>query len=150
MALGDTPTSTDSEPSTPRTATWTPADPNCPAFFPPTPVAPMSNPNPTPPTTTTMTDAQLMRLLHTVSSQSMATPVNPPPNSRVGGTNAVGFWTGKGAQGLGSNPKSSLCMRVFKENELKAYQALNTMEEKCKGGLQAKGALIFGLPGKTR
>jgi hypothetical protein len=40
-------------------------------------------------------------------------------------------------------------MRSFKGNELKAYQALNVMGEKCKGGLQAKGAIIFGLPGKN-
>jgi hypothetical protein len=61
----------------------------------------------------------------------------------------VGSRTGRGAQGLGANPKSGLWMRSFKGNELKAYQALNSVEEKCKAGLQAKGTLVFGLPGKT-
>jgi hypothetical protein len=40
-------------------------------------------------------------------------------------------------------------MRSFQGNELKAYQAINVVEEKCKGGLQAKGGIVFGLPGET-
>jgi hypothetical protein len=40
-------------------------------------------------------------------------------------------------------------MRFFKGSELKAFQALNAIEEKCKAGLQSKGTLVFGLQGET-
>jgi hypothetical protein len=40
-------------------------------------------------------------------------------------------------------------MRFFKSSKLKAFQALNVIEDKCKAGLQAKGTLVCGLPGKT-
>jgi hypothetical protein len=112
-----------------------------------------TNPNPTaagganPNTPVMMTTAQILQSL---GAQANATTANPTPIPRVGGTNNVGAWTGNGAQGLGTTPKGSLCMRSFTNgNELKAYQAVNVVEEKCKGGLQAKGAIVFGLPGKT-
>ena len=46
-------------------------------------------------------------------------------------------------------PASGNCMRYFKGNELKAFQALQSVEDKCKAGLQAKGTLVFGLQGET-
>ena len=46
-------------------------------------------------------------------------------------------------------PTSGNCMRYFKGNELKAFQALQSVEEKCKAGLQSKGTLVFGLQGET-
>jgi hypothetical protein len=157
MTLGDTPTSTDSDPSTPRTPAWTPTNPNGPAFFPPTPRMSTggSNPIPTaagganPDVPVMMSTAQLLQILQSISSQSNAATTTTTPNTRVGRTNNMGAWTGNGAQGLRTNPKGSLCMRSFKGNQLKVYQAMNVMEEKCKGGLQAKGAIVFGLPGET-
>jgi hypothetical protein len=40
-------------------------------------------------------------------------------------------------------------MRYFKGNELKAFQALQSIEDKCKAGLEAKSTLVFGLQGET-
>jgi hypothetical protein len=106
------------------------------------------NPNPANGAPVITTDAQLMQILLSVD-QGTTTTRNSPPNLRVGGSNAVESWTVKGAQGLRTNPKSGMCMRSLKGNELKAYQALNNVEEKCKGGSQSKGTSAFGLPGES-
>ena len=101
------------------------------------------------PSNVALTDAQFQALIGTLSSQGSTVASTTPVKPRVGGTSPVGSWTGKGAQGLGMQPKSGLCMRFFKGNELKAFQALNAIEEKCKAGLEAKGTLVFGLAGET-
>ena len=95
------------------------------------------------PSNVSLTDAQFQALIGTLSSQGSTVASTTPVKPRVGGTSPVGSWTGKGAQGLGMQPKSGLCMRFFKGNELKAFQALNAIEEKCKAGLEAKGTLVF-------
>jgi len=96
----------------------------------------------------TLTDAQFQALLGALSNQSTAATATTPNKPRVGGSSPVGLWTGEGAQGLGMQPTSGNCMRYFKGNELKAFQALQSVEKECKAGLQGKGALVFGLQGE--
>ena len=96
-----------------------------------------------------LSDAQFQTLLGTLSTQSTTATATTPNKPRIGGTSPVGFWTGNGAQKLGMQPTSGNCMRYFKGNELKAFQALQSIEDKCKAGLQAKGTLVFGLQGET-
>jgi hypothetical protein len=151
MTQGNTPTSQgNSPPSSP--SAWSPSDPNRPAFFPTTPAA---NTASNPPAIMTasggvnLTNAQFQALLGTLSNQSSTATATTPNQPRIGGASPVGFWTGNGAQGLGVQPTSGNCMRYFKGNELKAFQALQSVEDKCKAGLQAKGALVFGLQGET-
>lgn len=101
MTVGDTPTSSESEPSTPRTPAWTPADPNRPAFFPPTPRMSTggSNPDPNaaggtnPNAPVMMSTAQLLQILQSLNVHGNAAPANTTPNPRVGGSNTVGAWT---------------------------------------------------------
>jgi hypothetical protein len=97
----------------------------------------------------TMTGDQLKALIDALAPQGAPVSTAAALKPRVGGKNTVGSWTGSGAQGLGLHPKSGLCMRHFNGSELKAFQALNAVEEKCKAGLQSKGELVFGLPGET-
>ena len=96
-----------------------------------------------------LSDAQFQTLLGTLSTQSTTATATTPHQPRIGGTSPVGFWTGNGAQKLGLQPTSGNCMRYFKGNELKAFQALQSIEDKCKAGLQAKSTLVFGLQGET-
>ena len=92
---------------------------------------------------------QFTALVQTIADKGTGGTATTTPTPRIGGVSPVGAWTGRGAQGLGQQPKSGLCMRYFKGSELKAFQALNAIEDKCKAGLQAKGTLVFGLPGET-
>ena len=95
----------------------------------------------------TLSEDQLKQLLQAAGSPSK--PTVPTVNSpRVGGTNEVGAWVGLGAHQKGVHPKSSLCLRKFKTTELKGYQAVISIEEKCKAGLKSKDGLVFGLPGE--
>ena len=160
MTEGDTPSSSSSSSSgtpsssrpgsrftfqSPSRTAWSPTDPNRPALFPPLPTPTMATATAAP--SVTLTNDQLQALVVGLNQATqLATPAIQKP--RVGGVNAVGAWTGEGAQGLGLHPKSGLCMRQFKASELKGYQALLSIEEKCKGGLQAKGDFVFGLPGE--
>jgi hypothetical protein len=151
MTEGDTPSSQGTSPPSSATA-WSPSDPNRPALFPPTPASNLAtNPsaNMTAPGGVVLTDAQFQQLLGTLTSQSTAATSTAPGKPRVGGASPVGYWTGNGAQNLGMQPASGNCMRYFKGNELKAFQALQSVEDKCKAGLQAKGTLAFGLQGET-
>ena len=90
-----------------------------------------------------MTGDQLKALIDALAPQGTPASSAAALKPRVGGKNTVGSWTGSGAQGLGLHPKSGLCMRHFNGSELKAFQALNSVEEKCKAGLQSKGELVF-------
>ena len=92
---------------------------------------------------------QFTALVQTIADKGTGATATTTPTPRIGGVSPVGAWTGRGAQGLGQQPKSGLCMRYFKGSELKAFQALNAIEDKCQAGLQAKGTLVFGLPGET-
>ena len=151
MTLGSTPSSQGTSPPSSPTA-WSSTDPNRPAFFPPTPASnPATNPsaNMTASGGVVLSDAQFQALLGALSNQSTTANTTAPGKPRVGGASPVGYWTGYGAQNLGVQPASGSCMRYFKGNELKAFQALQSVEEKCKAGLQSKGTLVFGLQGET-
>ena len=150
MTEGDTPSSSGSSTPSPNPTTGRftfqsppPRNPTMDTTPPSTPVPTTPVPQAAAPATFTLTEDQLKAL---IAGKTAAVPQIEVP--RVGGVNIVGAWTGKGAQELGLHPQSSLCMRQFKGSELKAYQALLSIEEKCKAGLQAKGDFVFGLPGE--
>jgi hypothetical protein len=73
----------------------------------------------------TLTDNQFQVLIGTMSNQGSTLANTSTIQPSVGGVNPVGAWTVFGAQELGQQPKASLCMRYFKGNKLKAFQALN-------------------------
>jgi hypothetical protein len=81
------------------------------------------------PSSYTLSNDQFTSLVQAMANKGTSAATTTP-TPRVGGVNSVGAWTGRGAQGLGQQPKSGLCMRFFKGNELKAFQALNAIEEK--------------------
>ena len=72
---------------------------------------------------------QFTALVQTIADKGTGGTATTTPTPRIGGVSPVGAWTGRGAQGLGQQPKSGLCMRFFKGSELKAFQALNAIED---------------------
>ena len=64
----------------------------------------------------------------------LPTPIIPHP--RVGGVDSLGSWTGRGARGLGKDPRGPNCRRIFNSPDpLKAYNALVPVEKACKAGV---------------
>ena len=59
-----------------------------------------------------------------------------PPHPRVGGVDSIGSWTGKGARGLGKDPKGPNCRRIFNSPDpLKGYNTWVPVEKACKAGV---------------
>ena len=74
----------------------------------------------------TLTAAQFQQLLSaTVLTKTQTQLVKP----RVGGTTALGVWTGYGRNELNSEPSSHSCYRQFVYNDLKALQTMAHIEE---------------------
>jgi hypothetical protein len=62
----------------------------------------------------------------------------PPPiaHPRVGGVDIPGSWNGRGAKGLGQEPKGPNCRRIFNTvDHLKVYSAIAPVDKACKAGV---------------
>ena len=63
-------------------------------------------------------------------------PTPPISHPRVGGVDSLGSWTGRGARGLGQDPRGPNCRRIFNSHDpLKAYNTLVPVEKACKAGV---------------
>lgn len=70
------------------------------------------------------------------SSMLKRAPTFTIPQPRVGGVDPLGSWTGRGARGLGQDPRGPNCRRIFQSPDpLKAYTALVPVEKACKAGV---------------
>ena len=65
---------------------------------------------------------------------------------RVGGVNSIGVWSGTGHDDQGLKPRSLTCMRQFRADPIKNYQAMYPIEEKCKKGLKDQTEILFSNP----
>ena len=54
---------------------------------------------------------------------------------RVGGSTSAGAWTGLGAGNQGIAPESASCMRDFNTGEVKNFNAVSPVEEKCNASI---------------
>jgi hypothetical protein len=63
-------------------------------------------------------------------------PIPPSAQPRVGGVDILGSWTGRGARGLGQEPKGPNCRRIFNTSDhLKACNAMAPVDQACKAGV---------------
>jgi len=66
---------------------------------------------------------------------------------RIGGTNAVGVWTGYGDNEEGLKPSSGMAFREFFTTAIKAHALQVVVNRACRGGLSnIPGAPLFSLP----
>ena len=101
--------------------------------------------NDTAPTPVTFSDDQFKTFLKT-KTPSTDIILDIP---RVGGVNSTGAWTGFGSNGKGKKPEGGNCMRAFKCDVLKNYQAVALIEKECIKGFRDQPELLFSLPDES-
>jgi hypothetical protein len=100
---------------------------------------------PSPGDTTTMTTAQLLQLIESLTAKTDKTFGHTLVAPRHGSISDSGVWTGMGASGSGHRPFSKYCMRAFKTDAIKNHQHMHPIEDKCKSGLRDSSELHFAL-----